>query len=227
MVFFGAGEDLLEDRYLEGSQSAASPAGTRQILFLHQGTLPVITSATQSIAENIGIEADTFLTVVSARAFAGHGCVLQTSVPLASVPALFDTLPGARVLLEVSHFTVSFPAIQKGSTLILIVEPVTATPGIALDQVRWAALNATLTGFSTVVGPNRTAFLFTLDGARPWQLDVDLGPDWRVASVVVTAVSSREMSSQMRQSSRWSLIDDRIQTGREATPVNISFEVAR
>jgi|GEM_PF-5672998 len=227
MVFFGAGEDLLEDRYLQGSQSAASPSGTRQILLLHQGTLPITLSATQDITENIGIEADTLLTTLSARAFAGHGCVLQTSIPLASVPALFDTLSGARVLREVSHFTVSFPAVQKAATLILVVEPVNATPGIALDQVRWAALNATLTGFSTVVGPTRTAFLSTVDGVRPWQLDVDLGLDWRVASVVVTAGSSREMSDQMRQSPMWSFIDDRIQTGREATPVNVSFEVAR
>ena len=88
---------------------------------------------------------------------------------------LFDMLPGSQLLQSVTHFKMQFPACQKGSTLILIVEPNVANPGPALDQVRWAALHATLTGLSSVVGPDRTAFLSTVDGGVPWQLEVDLG----------------------------------------------------
>jgi hypothetical protein len=237
-LFFGPAGELLEDRYTVGAQTSAStPAGTRQMLFLHQGTLnpiilphpPVIIAVLPppGIAENIGIESDTVVVSLGPKSFAGHGCVLRTGAPLRSAPGLFDTLPGAQLLASVTQFTMHFPLVQKAATLVLIVEPITVTPGPALDQVRWAAFNATLTGLSTVVSPDGTAFLSTVDTTTPWQLQCDLGPDWRIASVVVTTVSAREMMTQLRVAQTWDLIDDRVQTGTSAPPINITFEVAK
>ena len=237
-IFFGSGGDLLEDRFTVGGQnSVAAPAGTRQMLFLHQGTLnpiipphpPVVVAVLPppGIAENIGIESDTVIVALGPNAFAGHACVLRTGAPLHAAPALFDTLPGAQLLASATHFTVHFPLVQKAATLILIVEPITAKPGPALDQVRFVTFNATLTGLSTVVSPDRTAFLCVVDTTTPWQLECDLGPDWRFTSIVVTTVGARDMTAQLRAAQTWDLIDDRVQTGTTAPPINITFEVAK
>ena len=229
MLFLGRDEELLDDRYFPAGQATFTPAGTREIVLLHGGTLPPVvnTPGALGLADNIGIEADTVAVAISPNTFAGHGCVVRSSGPLHSSPTLFDVLPGSELLNALVNFTVQFPTMQKGVTLIMVVEPRTAEPGPALDQVRWAALDATLSGLWTVVGTGRTAFVSTVDAGRPWQLDVDLGPDWKVSSIVVTPTAARSMADALRQSADWDFIDDRIQTGSQSLPIGINFEVAK
>lgn len=232
-LFFAGGQEFLEDRYLTAGQSLAMPAGTREVLFLHQGTLsPIRLSAAgtllpSGIAESVGVESDSLAHALGAKTFAAHGCVVQTSIPLLTGATAFDTLSGARLLRSLSSFRVAFPMVQAGSTLVMIVEPVVTAPGSALSQVRWTANNATLGDLSTVVSPGRTAFLCSVVSSAPWRLEVDLGKDWRVTSVVVTPTSARELTTQFAASSEWSMVDDRVQTGNQASPLNIVFEVSQ
>ncbi|HEY4359259.1 MAG TPA: DUF6603 domain-containing protein [Acidobacteriaceae bacterium] len=225
ILSLGIGGELLEDHLVTGTQSVATAVSARHLFLLHQGTLPPVVNG--AIAENIGIESDTAVLTLTPRCFAAHSCVIQSGIPLPSAPALFDTVSGAQLLLSLNNFKVFFPSVQKGSTLVLIVAPVVASPGAALDEIRWASLNANLSGLTTVVGPNSTAFLQTVDASTSWNLEIDLGRDWRVSSVVVTATSSREMLDHLRLSTDWDLIDDRVQTGTQSTPININFEVTQ
>jgi hypothetical protein len=228
-IFLDRGGRVLADRYVTGPQTVSTPANTADVLLLHQGTLPPLTSLRdlQLLTQNIGIESDTAVIAMGARAFAAHGCVLRSHQPLPHTASLFDTFSGAELMQSLTNFTMTMPALARGATMVLIVQPNTANPGPALDGIRWGTDEATLSGLMTVVGAEQTAFVCTATSSVQWDLDIDLGSDWRVASVVLTSTTAADMMNRLKASADWDLIDDRVQTGAAADSIDINFEVAR
>ena len=178
-----------------------------------------------ALGGNIGIERDTVLLALAPRVFAAHGCVLRANTPLDLVPEPLDSLPGSDVLASATNFRIQFPAAAKGSTLVLSAAPAVANPGAAPDQVRWRATSA-LSSLNTILGPDRVAFVMSVESAQPWSLDVDLGADWRVTGAVVSARPAVELAEYLRTHADWDLVDDRIALPAAPVTTTVNMEIA-
>ena len=228
-IFLDRGGRVVGDTYATGPQNIPTPANTADVFLLHQGTRsPVATMrGLHLLVQNIGVESDTMAIAMGPRTFAAHGCVMRSHVPLPKTASLFDTLAGAELLRSLTNFAVTFPSLVRTATLILIVQPIANTPGPALDEIRWGSDGATLSGLMTVVGVEQTAFVCTVTAPAQWDLELDLGDDWRFASVVLSATEAADVMTHLRASADWDLIDDRVQTGDAPANIDINFEVAR
>jgi hypothetical protein len=176
--------------------------------------------------ESIGVEHDTVLLTLDRTVFAGHGCVLEAYTPLPFSPEPLDSVPGFTVLRAATNFRVYFPVVRPHWSLVLTVAPTVANPESAVDEVRWLSMDATLRDLHTVIGPDATALVMTVETTQPWSLDIDLGPNWRLTAAVVCGHGARDLVTFLRSHSNWDLVDDRFQQPPAGTSTRVTVEVA-
>jgi hypothetical protein len=231
-IFQGGAEDVITDCYFTGSLKTEVPVRARRLTLIGEGLYPPVTTVegrtgpSSSVLESLGVEHDSTLLALGRHVFAGHGCVLvaNTSLPFSTRP--MESVPGFEVMRGGTNFTIFWPALEKGS-LILTVEPIGSKAGLAVEQVRWAAMNALLTGLSTVVGSAATALVMDLAASQPWRLELDLGTHWRLTGVVIVTKPARDMTNWLKASPIWDLVDDRLQASAERLVTKAVLEVAQ
>lgn len=232
VIFQGGGEDFLMEGYVEGPAKIAAPRRSRRVTLIGEGMYPPVrgmegTRGSTAIFENLGVEHDSTLLALGRKCFAGHGCVFVANTALPFATKLMDSVPGFEVLRASTNFTVYWPAKSKGGCLVMVVEPLGANPGLAVEQIRWAALGAELSGLSTIIGPAATALVMDLSAPNAWQLEIDLGTKWRLAGVVLASGTSRNMTNRLKGQSNWDLVDDRLQAGPEPLLTKAVLEVTQ
>ncbi len=140
-------------------------------------------------------------------------------------PEPLDSVPGFEVLDSATSVRLYFPAIRKGWSLLIAVEPVDRDAGTATESIRWASLDALLGTLNTVVGPDATAFVMPVTATKPWTLDIDLGKSWRLRNVAIT-FNQRDFVNLLRSRSNWDFVDDRFTQAPVGTSTKISLEVS-
>ena len=141
-------------------------------------------------------------------------------------PDRLETVPGYQVLRSLSNARIHFPAAGAAATLVMTVAPVGPDAPPAMDEVRWAAVGATIANLQTVVGAGRTAFVMSLRAAGRWRLDVDLGRGWRLTAAVACTAPPAAIVDQLRSAQEWEFVDDRLETQRLAATATIDVEMA-
>ena len=165
--------------------------------------------------EAIGIEYGTSLLVLGGSAYAAHGCCVFVNNALShKKPTLLATVPGYVVLQRTTALRILFPAVRATWTLAIVVTARVPQPGSAADQIRWLAVDATLSQLRTVVAPGRAAFLMTVGATGPWTLHVEVGPEWRLHGISVSDLVSADLAAQYRSTNDWNLPCPRRWVGR-------------
>jgi hypothetical protein len=226
-ISLGAFDHPLNDVYIGAGERATLPAGTRGVVLIGEGAAAPVSSGPSPVAqENIGIEHDTSLLAIGPRVFAGHGCVVQSMTSLGIAPDRLETVPGYQVLRSLSNARIHFPASGPTTTLLLTVAPVGPEAPPAMDEVRWAAVGATIANLQTVISAGRTAFVMSLRTAGRWRLDVDLGRGWRLTAAVVSTAAQASVVDKLRSAQEWDFVDDRLEMQRLAAAATIEVEMA-
>ena len=75
--------------------------------------------------------------------------------------------------------------------------PAVPNPASAPSQVRWRAVNATLTGLNTASTPDRAAFVMDVQAAAAWSLDIETSSDWQLTSAVLCDMASADVLSAL------------------------------
>jgi len=219
-VFLTGFGEALTDQYFTGNQKVALPPRARRLLVVGEGSL---TGAPASLG-SVGVEPDSSLFAISRSEFAGYGCVVQTRTAILKPFRAGDTLAGSDVLKGSTSFGVLFPAPPKASALLITVAPAVDKPAAAPTQIRWRALNATLAGLSTAASSERAAFVMTVQADGAWRLDIDLGTDWRLASVVLCDITVSDVLSGLAGTD-WSFVDDRFVEPAAPTTTTVTLEI--
>jgi hypothetical protein len=232
-IFQGGGQDVIADQYITGSATIEVPNRARRITLIGEGMFPPIMNIQAAltgaigmkITEAIGVEHDSTLLALGRSTFAAHGCIVVANTALPFTAKAMDSVPGFQLLRGASNFDIHWPAVPKGA-LVLTVEPLgDEDPSGALDEIRWATINAEARGLSTVVGPRMTALVMDLVAPVPWKLEIDLGHKWRLTGAAVMQRSARDMGNWLRARSVWDLVDDRLQRSSEEPVTKIAIEV--
>ncbi len=202
-IVLDAGGHVVSDRHRRGK--AAVPLGPRTatVLLIGAGTTPAPTVA--------GLEPETTLLALRPGLYAGPGCVVRTPASADLTVRATDSLPGAEVFATAQHLWLSMAvAFPKEGTLVLRVVPTVERPGSAAEQVRWRTSDAVLRGLTPVVASGRVAFVMGLRAPGAWELEVDLGPDWRLAGVAAVPRAARTVVAELSRRGEWDLVDDAI-----------------
>ncbi len=233
-IFQGGGEDVIADQYITGSASMEVPKRARRITVIGEGMFPPIlniqaattgAAVGMKILEAIGVEHDSTVLALGRSTFAAHGCIVVANTALPFTAKAMDSVPGFQLLRGASNFNIHWPAVPKGS-LVLTVEPLgDEDPSGALDEIRWATIDAEARGLSTVAGPRMTALVMDLAAPVPWKLEIDLGHKWRLTGAAVMQRSARDMGNWLRARNVWDLVDDRLQRSSEEPATKIAVEV--
>jgi hypothetical protein len=218
-IFLTAFGEPVGDVRTSGNATVPLPRRARRVVLMGEGNSPAVLNS------NIGIEKDTVLLALDPRSFAAHGCVLHSNTRVDFLVHALDSFTGTQVLRSVTNFRIQFPPAAKGSTLVLSAEPVVPNPAAAPGQVRWRA-NATLGSLNTVIGPDRVAFVMSVESPQNWALDVDLGTDWRIAGAVVSQQAVADMAEYLRTHGDWDLVDDRLSLPAAPVTTTINMEIA-
>lgn len=227
-IYLGRADDVIADTYVTGGvQTVEVPRRARRLVLCGEGFEPPVSASTRTAVaqEAIGIEHDSVLLALGRNTFAAHGCVLETSTALSLSPRPLDSVPGFEVLRAATNFRIHFPAVDRLWSLLLAVRPIVDSPGSAVEEIRWASLDATLDSLTTVIGPQATAFVMPVTADRPWTLSIDLGKKWRLVSAVVCGHDTRELVPLLRSQSNWDFVDDRFTRPAVATTTNVTMEV--
>jgi hypothetical protein len=107
-----------------------------------------------------------------------------------------------------------------------MVAPITSRRSVALEEVRWASIDASLSELTTIIGPECTAFVMTVNAAGPWILNIDLGREWRLTQVVLCPRSARDSANALKARIEQDLIDDRFQK-TEIPASSVTLEVTQ
>ena len=226
-VVLDAFDHPLNDVYIGAGERAMLPVGTRGVVLIGEGAAAPVSSGASPVAqENIGVEHDTALLALGPRVFAGHGCVVQSMTALRIAPDRLETVPGYEVLRTLSNARIHFPAAGAPATLVVTVAPNGSDAPPAMDEVRWAAVGATIGNLQTVVSASGTAFVMSLRAGARWRLDVDLGRGWRLTAAVVCTTPPAAIVDQLRSAQAWEFVDDRFETQRLAATATIDVEIA-
>jgi hypothetical protein len=220
-IFLTAFGEPIGDQYVAGNQTIPLPARTRRVALIGEGAL---TGAPASLG-SVGVEASTALFAIGRNEFAAHGCVVQTKTALLKAFNPSDTLTGAFVLSGASSFRILFPAPPKTSALVITVTPATGNPAAASSQVRWRGINATLSNLKTVAGADRAAFVMDVAAQGAWQLDIDTGSDWRLASAVLCDISSADALAALQNRQSWHFVNDGFIAPAASTSTTVTLEV--
>jgi hypothetical protein len=204
----------------------AKPTTPTTTPILTRPTTPTTPAVVWTARENIGVEHDTTVTALGRRAFAGHGCVVECRSRTHFSATPLDAVPGFELLRSATTFQVAFPSVGANGALVLRVAPLVADAGVALQEVRWFAVDALLSGLTTAVGPDSTAFVMSVNSSGPWLLEIDLGRKWRLVQVVACPQTARDMVNLMKADIERDLIDDRLQRSRESAASSATLEVA-
>ncbi|MBI1352983.1 MAG: hypothetical protein GC160_01470 [Acidobacteria bacterium] len=234
-VFLGTQGQPVADLYLPANHSGPIPPRARQAVFFGEGVAapvaparPVLTGAAgpARAVEAVGVELDSLLTALSARSFAGHGCVVEASSSVGEPVAALDPWVGADLLRAAPNMRVHFPAVPPNGTLVVYCEPVGGEAEPDPTQIRWRSLDAELGSLLTVTRPDRLALTMAVRADEPWTLDVDLGPQWRLCAAVWRPQSQRETFAWLSSSAHWDMTDDRQpEPARPATStLDLDFE---
>ena len=242
-IFLAATGEPLGDVYVAGARSLQAPPRTRRAVFIGEGLdaplrAPAATAAaaeeeaaarvaTAFPREAIGIEHDSVLLALGNGVFAGHGCILKANTSLGIAPQPLDSAPGSQVLRAATNVRVHFPALRKGWSLVLSVEPLVAEPGSAVREIRWRSLDAKLDGLHSVLTPDRTALLMSVEAAKPWSLEIDLGKKWRLAGIALVGREPRDIARTFKSKADWDLVDDRFRAAPPRTSTNITMQITQ
>jgi hypothetical protein len=228
-ILVGAGDFPLQDVHLSGTQTLAIPrSAQRAVLFGYGPDAPTAALGGATVLlENIGVEPDTVLAALGPRLFAAHGCLVEARTSLGITPSAFDCLAGIEVLRRTTNLRIHLQAASNSTCLLFTVEAVRANPRPAVEQIRWMSVGGVLGELHTVVGPDRTAFVMPYQAVGASTLDIDVGKDWRVNSVVVTADAAAAMISKLQATTSWDLIDDSITAQAAPSTTTIKLDLAQ
>ncbi len=187
---------------------------------------PPTTTAVWTAQENVGVEHDTVVTALGRRTFSAHACVIECRPRNRFAASALDALPGFEMLRSATTFRVFFPSVGAAGSLVLRVVPMVGQPGLALEEIRFLSVDAKLSGLTTIVGPDSTAFVMSVDSNGPWVLEIDLGRKWRLTQVAACPATARDMVNSMKANIKQDLIDDRLQRNRDTSPSSVTLEVA-
>jgi hypothetical protein len=230
-IHLGGGGDVVGETYVSGSGVLpVPPRRTRRVVLIGEGSRAAVAPAgagsAQAAIDAVGIEPDTAALALGPRTFAAHGCVVAANVTLPFPIDALDSLPGRELLDHVTNARVHFPAIPNRWSLLIVVIPNTENPGGAVEEVRWASLDATLGALATVIAPGRTAFIMPVSAPGKWTLDFDLGHHWRLGGLTVCPQSPVQLTAQLTTDDRWTFIDDSMVRPR-AVATEVALEVNR
>lgn len=220
-VFMTAFGEPVSDQYIAGNQTVQLPARSRNVLLIGEGSLA---GAPASLG-CVGAEPGSTLYAVGARDFAGHGCVVRANSAVAGRIDPGQTVTGSDVLGQSSSLSFYLPPPPKTAAVLITVSPAAPKPAAAPTQVRWRAVGATLSNLKTAVAADRAAFVMDVQGAQPWNLDIDLGPDWTLASAVLCNISSANVLAQIQNSANWSFVDDSFVAPPSPMSTTVTLEV--
>lgn len=223
-IVLGAAGDPLADGYFGEDQRLALPPLARQVVLVGEGTHSPL--ARGAARESIGIDPGSTLLALAPRTFAGHGCVLHVRSRIALAARELDSAPGAQVLREATAMRLLFPPVPAGSSLVLRVAATAPGAGDAADEVRWATADAQLSELRAVIGPDSTALVMAVVATAAWELDLEVGAQWRIVSIAVTPREARSLAARLRSQPRWDLVDDRRQRAAATTDARVALEVA-
>jgi hypothetical protein len=219
-------DDVVADTYVGVNQVSVLSSRTRRVVVIGEGRDAPVSPAGPAI-ENIGVEHDCALLAIGPRTLAGHGCVLQLRIGLEDPPELLETVSGYEVLRVMPSLRIRFAPPRAASTLVLTVAAVTRDSGVALQEIRWRAVDAVLKGLNTIIDSQRTAFVMSIEASRAWSLDIDLGRAWRLQGAVLCVGSPRELIGRLRSRQDWDLVDDRFDQPPSGTTSTVTLEVAQ
>ena len=219
-------EAPVADVYTPGAHAVTLPGVARSVVCIGEGSVAAVSNgATPTALETIGIEQDTALLVIGRRTFAAHGCVVTAEGLNRKQPALLDTVPGSFVLRRSPALSVLFPAVGAGWTLSIVIAPRSPQPGALADQIRWAAVDATLGPLRAVISTRRVALLMALTATGPWTLKVEVGPDWGLIGISLTDLDVAGLAAQFDSDARWDLVDDRFEPPAAGISAGLNLEV--
>jgi hypothetical protein len=205
-IFLGAKGQPVADLHLPATHSGPLPPRARQVVLFTQGDDAPVAAAGRSrgrATEAVGVDQDSTLTALSSRAFAAHGCVLESLSFYAEPVEALDAVAAFDLLRAVPILRVHFPAVPANGTLVLVCEPVGGEAGSATDQIRWRSVNAELASPRIVTRTDRVALAMMVAAEEPWVLDVDLGPGWRLCAAVWRPQHQRSVVDWLAATPDW------------------------
>jgi len=220
-VFLTGFGEPLSDQYITGTQHVALPVRTRRVLLIGEGML---TGAPASLG-SVGVEPGSSIFAISRTEFAAHGCVVRSNAPILKKFNPGDTLTGSVILSAGSSFSILFPAAPKPASLVIVVNPAVPKPAAAASQVRWRAVNATLSALTTLATPDGAAFIMDAAAVSAWNLDLDVDSDWKISSAVVANMSAADALTALSSHSSWSFVDDHFLAPNPALGTSVTLEL--
>jgi hypothetical protein len=220
-VFMTAFGEPVSDQYIAGNQSAPLPARSRNVLLIGEGAL----SGAPASLGCTGVERGSSLYAIGAREFAGHGCILRANSPVGRRIEPGETIAGRDVLPYTSSVSLFLPAAQRGSSVLITVAPAVANPATAPTQVRWRAVGGSLTNLQTAVAADRAAFVMDMQAGQIWNLDIDVGPDWRLASAVLCNMPAAGVLAQLQNGGNWNFVDDSFVAPAAPMSTTVTLEI--
>jgi hypothetical protein len=174
-----------------------------------------------------GVERSTTLAAISPRAFLAPGCVITTRAGLGVPVHPLDGVPGAVLFARANHVRLTFRESRaRAATLVIRLAPLVEKPGPVDKRVRWRAVGARLRDLDTVIGAERVALTMSVVANTAWDLEIDLGPEWRLDGVAVTPRRPEALRADLRRGGQRPLVDDALPPPPAARPVTkASLEV--
>lgn len=217
-VAFDSDGAVLLDRHARGAGALTLPPATATTVLIGAGRAAAPAAA--------GIEPDTTLLAVGPRTFLAPGCVVRTLTPLPTPVDALDSAPGATLLGGSRRLTISFGPVKKTAVLVIRVIPTVEKPESVQRQLRWRAVGATLRDLVPVVGPDLASLTMAVHADGPWQLDIDLGPQWQLDGIALVPGGTDRLRAEIRRGGGRGLVDDSIPPDSRAdTKVTVEARV--
>ncbi|HZN93864.1 MAG TPA: hypothetical protein VFB81_14230, partial [Myxococcales bacterium] len=206
-IFLGAYGRLVADRWVRGPQLLALPDRTRRLVLIGQDDeAPMF--GHPGVSAPMGLEQDTLTVALERHSFAASGCVVEVLAGLDHSPPPLTAVSGREVLGNARHLVVHFPALQKGSA-VLLLSAAAADPGPVAEQVRWRAAGADQGALRAVTRDDGAALVIPIASNDAWSLELTVGRDYRLDGVVALPGDPAQLAGDLARAAQWTLLDEK------------------